>query len=92
MANATTEKSRDVSDILQQSKHVFIKSTYNKAFAQLIYLDTDAQKYQFCLYARDNKKTRPQYVNWIEEKWGVRIDESTVTRILKTNRTKKASS
>jgi Tc5 transposase DNA-binding domain len=45
---------------------------------------TDAQKYQFCLYARDNKRTRPQYVNWIEDKWGVRIDESTVTRILKT--------
>src|SRR5207247_4048266 len=30
------------------------------------------------------KKTRSQYVNWIEEKWGVRVDESTITRILQS--------
>ncbi|CAB5357498.1 unnamed protein product [Rhizophagus irregularis] len=45
---------------------------------------TDLQKYEFCLYAYDNKKTRTQYVNWIEEKWRVRVDESTITRILKS--------
>src|SRR5437016_10808356 len=45
---------------------------------------TTLQKYEFCLYARDNKKTRSQYVNWIEEKWGVRVDESTITRILQS--------
>jgi hypothetical protein len=45
---------------------------------------TDNQKYDFCLYARDNKLTRSQYVTWIEQKWGVRVDESTITRILQT--------
>ncbi|CAB5390964.1 unnamed protein product [Rhizophagus irregularis] len=28
--------------------------------------------------------TQTQYVNWIEEKWRVRVDESTITRILKS--------
>ena len=46
---------------------------------------TDTQKYELCLYARDNNKlTRSQYVNWIEQKWGLRVDESTITRILQT--------
>ncbi|CAB5377260.1 unnamed protein product [Rhizophagus irregularis] len=45
---------------------------------------TDLQKYKFCLYAYDNKKIRTQYVNWIEEKWRVKVDESTITRILKS--------
>lgn len=46
---------------------------------------TEIQKRELCVYARDNiKKTRAQYVNWIEEKWGVRVDESTITRILQT--------
>ena len=43
---------------------------------------TDAQKYEFSLYARDNKRTRSQYADWIEERWGLRVDESTITRIL----------
>ena len=43
---------------------------------------SDSQKYEFCLYARNNKMTRKEYVNWIEQKWKVRIDESTITRIL----------
>ena len=45
---------------------------------------TDGQKYEFCLYARDNKKTRKEYVEWIKQKWGVTVDESTITRILKS--------
>lgn len=45
---------------------------------------TDAQKYEVCLYARDNKKTRSEYVEWIEQKWGVTVNESTITRILQT--------
>jgi transposase len=45
---------------------------------------TDAQKYELCLYARDNKMTRAQYVNWIDNKWGIRVSESTITRILQT--------
>jgi|SRR5581483_4095748 len=45
---------------------------------------TDFQKYELCLYARDNKTTRSQYVNWIEQKWGLRVDKSTITRILQT--------
>ena len=45
---------------------------------------TDTQKYDFCLYARDNKLTCSRYVTWIEQKWGVRVDESTITRILQT--------
>ena len=43
---------------------------------------TDIQKYELCLYARDNDKTRTEYVNWVENKWGVRVNESTITRIL----------
>ncbi len=46
---------------------------------------TDAQKRKFCLYARDNKRTRAQYLDWIEEKWGVRFNESTITRILQSS-------
>ena len=45
---------------------------------------SDIQKYEFCLYARDNKKNRTQYVDWIEQKWGVRVNESTITRILQS--------
>ena len=30
----------------------------------------------------DNKKSRAEYVNWIENKWQVRVNESTITRIL----------
>ncbi|CAG8710758.1 2870_t:CDS:2, partial [Dentiscutata erythropus] len=37
---------------------------------------TDAQKCKLCIYAHDNKSTRSQYVNWIENKWGVRVDEN----------------
>jgi hypothetical protein len=40
---------------------------------------SDAQKYELCPYARDNEKTRTEYVNWVENKWGVRINESTIT-------------
>ena len=45
---------------------------------------TDAQKYEFCLYAHHNNNpgTRIEYVNWIENKWNVRVSESTVSRIL----------
>ena len=43
---------------------------------------TDSQKYELCLYARDNKKSRAEYVNWIKNKWQVRVNESTITRIL----------
>jgi hypothetical protein len=45
---------------------------------------TDSQKYELCLYANENKKTRSDYIDWVEQKWDVRIDKSTVTRILKT--------
>jgi hypothetical protein len=45
---------------------------------------TDSQKYELCLYAHNNKRTRSQYVNWIEQKWGLKVDESTITRILQT--------
>ncbi len=40
---------------------------------------TDSQKYELCLYANNNKRTHSQYVNWIEQKWGLRADESTIT-------------
>ena len=43
---------------------------------------SDFQKYELCLYARENKKSRAQYIDWIEQKWGVRVDKSTITRIL----------
>ena len=32
--------------------------------------------------SRDHKKSRAEYVNWIENKWQVRVNESTITRIL----------
>lgn len=48
-----------------------------------IYL-TDAQKHEFVLYAQNNKGTRGQYADWIEERWGLRVDKSTITRILQT--------
>ena len=37
---------------------------------------SEAQKYELCLYARGNEKTRTEYVNWVENKWGVRVNES----------------
>ena len=45
---------------------------------------TDIQKYELCLHARDNKKTWTQYVDWVEQKWGVRVNESTIMRILQS--------
>ena len=46
---------------------------------------TEIQKWDFCKYARDNsKKTRAQYIDWIEEQWGLRVSESTITRTLQT--------
>ncbi|GBC40583.2 CENP-B homolog protein 2-like [Rhizophagus irregularis DAOM 181602=DAOM 197198] len=45
---------------------------------------TEIQKHELCVYARDNKRTRSQYVGWIEEKWSVKVNESTITRILQT--------
>src|SRR6266498_3979427 len=45
---------------------------------------TNSQKYELCLYANNNKRTCSQYVNWIKQKWGLRVDESTITRILQT--------
>ena len=35
---------------------------------------SEAQKYELCLYARGNEKTRTEYVNWVENKWGVRVN------------------
>lgn len=51
---------------------------------------TDAQKYELCLYANNNKRTRAQYADWVEQKWGVRVDETTITRILQ-NKDKRLS-
>ena len=45
---------------------------------------TDSQKYELYIYANNNKRTRSQYVNWIKQKWGLRVDESTITWILQT--------
>ncbi|CAG8611544.1 24008_t:CDS:2 [Racocetra persica] len=45
---------------------------------------TDIQKHEFCIYAQSNNMTHAKYVDWIEEKWGVRVHESTITRILQT--------
>src|SRR3981189_2273383 len=45
---------------------------------------SSSQKYELCLYADKNNKTRAQYIDWIEKKWGVRVNESTITRILQT--------
>ena len=44
---------------------------------------TDAQKYEFCLYAHHNPGTRIEYVNWIENKWNVRVSESIVSQIFR---------
>ena len=33
-------------------------------------------------YACNNKRTRTQYIDWIEEKWRLKVDKSTITRIL----------
>ena len=45
---------------------------------------SDFQKYELCFYACENKKSHPQYIDWVEQKWGVRVDKSTITRILQT--------
>jgi hypothetical protein len=45
---------------------------------------SEIQKRELCIYTRDNKRTWAQYVNWIEEKWSVRVNESTITHILQT--------
>ena len=44
---------------------------------------SDSQKYELCLYADKHKLTRTQYINWIKKKWGVKVDKSTITQILK---------
>jgi hypothetical protein len=44
---------------------------------------SDSQKHEFCLFANNSKLTRREYANWIEQQWGVRVDETTITRILK---------
>jgi hypothetical protein len=45
---------------------------------------SDSQKYELCLYADKHKLTQTQYIDWIEKKWGVRVNESTITRILQS--------
>ena len=45
---------------------------------------TDSQKRALCNYACTNKKTRAGYVDWVEKQWGFRVNESTISRILKT--------
>jgi hypothetical protein len=40
---------------------------------------TDSQKQELCLFAQDNKKTRTQYIDWVEKKWRVKVTESTIT-------------
>jgi len=45
---------------------------------------TDSQKRALCNYACTNKKTRAGYVDWVEKQWGLRVNESTISRILKT--------
>ncbi|CAG8715150.1 18307_t:CDS:2, partial [Racocetra persica] len=44
---------------------------------------TEEQKSELCAFARVNKKNRSQYIDWIENKWSLRVDESTISRILK---------
>jgi len=44
---------------------------------------SSSQKYEFCLYADKYKLTWTQYINWIEEKWNIRINKSIITWILK---------
>jgi hypothetical protein len=55
-------------------------NTFKMALKNKITL-SDSQKYEFCSFAGDKKLTRKQYVDWIEQKWGVRVNESTITRI-----------
>ncbi len=43
---------------------------------------TNIQKYELYAYASNNKKSQGEYVNWVEQKQGIRIHESTVMRIL----------
>jgi transposase len=44
---------------------------------------SNSQKYEFCLFAGNNTNlTRKEYVDWIEQKWGIRVVETTITRIL----------
>ena len=45
---------------------------------------TDSQKRALCNYACTTKKTRTGYVDWVEKQWGFRVNESTISRILKT--------
>ncbi|CAB5391345.1 unnamed protein product [Rhizophagus irregularis] len=45
---------------------------------------TDNQKYELCLYANSNKENRAHYVNWVKQKWGVKVDKTIITRILQT--------
>jgi hypothetical protein len=45
---------------------------------------SDTQKYEFCLYAHNNNKTRSEYIKWIEQKWKLTVSKSTITRILQT--------
>lgn len=47
---------------------------------------SDTQKYEFCLFATNNKLTRKEYVRWIEGKWGVTVHESTITRIIQKSK------
>ena len=45
---------------------------------------TDSQKRALCSYACVNKKTRTEYVDWVVKQCGLRVNESTISRILKT--------
>jgi hypothetical protein len=47
---------------------------------------SDTQKYEFCLFAANNKLTRKEYLGWIEQKWGVTVHESTITRIIQKSK------
>jgi hypothetical protein len=46
---------------------------------------TDKQKFELCQYARDNRQTLKEYVNWVKVNWNVTIHESTISRILKSS-------
>ncbi|CAG8563841.1 3725_t:CDS:2 [Dentiscutata heterogama] len=39
---------------------------------------SDAQKYELCLYAHDNKLTHAKYIDWIEKKWDKRLTTEIV--------------
>ncbi|GBB85858.1 hypothetical protein RclHR1_12300001 [Rhizophagus clarus] len=46
---------------------------------------TYSQKHELCVYANNNRSlTQKQYIDWVEQKWGVRVDKSTITQILQT--------